>query len=325
MSGISPLFDLIFRNSSKVEMSMDRALYTKFGVTYLFSILSNWTINIIMPILVTWLLIKKRYFWTFVTLAWSLLYALNSTAKLPVLFLAVSISLIVIGLRFKYLENIFGQIIIAVFAGLTLTGMFFGNWMLNNIDKCPPPTGIIKSPANISRSCPSNSSVELSPVIRTIGYRIFLTPVEVSNHWYNYFSTDEKNVNRSLFDLFERDTFKKAANLIGKEYYVKPFPNSYNDSITAYASIDADAFSFGGLIFVLLVAILLIFIRIFISSKGNNSPPEIQTFEYLALVYLILLPFTASIQAILIPQGLFLVLMVIFLLRKLKQNSNSRL
>ena len=324
ISGTSPLFDLIFRDSSRVEVSMDRALYTKFGVTYFFSILSNWTINIIMPFLVTWLFVQKKYYWTFVILAWSLLYAINSTAKLPVIFLVVSISFILIVLRFKSFANIFGNVIIVVFAGLILSGIYFGNAMLNNIDKCPPSTGIVKSPANISRSCPSSSAIGLNPVISTVGYRIFLTPVEVSNHWYNYFSTSI-NVNRSLFDLFERNTLKKTANLIGREYYVKPFPNSYNNSITAYASIDADAFSFGGLLLVLLVSILLISIRIFISSKGNNSPPEIQAFEYLALVYLILLPFTASIQAILIPQGLLPVLLVVLYLRKLNRNGYTQL
>jgi hypothetical protein len=130
---------------------------------------------------------------------------------------------------------------------------------------------------------------------------------------------------RSLSDLFERDTFKKTANLIGREYYVKPFPNSYNDSITAYASIDADAFSFGGLPLVLLLSILLVFIRLFLSSKDYNSSPEIQAFEHLALVYLILLPFTASIQAILIPQGLLPVLLIILYLRKQKRLGDKRL
>jgi len=314
-SGTSPLFDLIFKDSSRLEVSIDRAYYTKFGVTYFFSIISNWTINIIMPFLVTWFFVQKKYLWTFVTLTWSLLYAINSTAKLPVIFLMVSISFIMIALRFKSLANFFGKTILVVFVGFILCGISFGNLMLNSIEKCPISTGVIQSPANISRSCPSGSTVGLNPVLNTIGYRIFLTPVEVSNHWYNYFSTKDKAY-RGLSDVFERDTFKKTANLIGREYYVKSFPQSYTNSITAYASIDADAFSFGGLLPVLLVSILLILIRIFISSKGNNSPPEIEAFKYLALVYLILLPFTSSIQAILIPQGLLPLLLIILYLKK---------
>lgn len=34
ISGTSPLFDLVFKDSSNEGVSMDRALYTKFGVTY---------------------------------------------------------------------------------------------------------------------------------------------------------------------------------------------------------------------------------------------------------------------------------------------------
>lgn len=324
ISGTSPLFDLVFKDSSNEGVSMDRALYTKFGVTYFFLVLSNWTVNIIMPFLVTWLFVQKKYYRSAIILTWSLLYAINSTAKFPVIFLLVSISFILIALKFKQLANIFGKAMIVVFVGVLLSGISFGSAMLNNVDKCPLSPGIVKSPANISRSCPSSGSIGINPVINTIGYRVFFTPVEVSNHWYNYFSTGE-NMTRSLSDLFERDTFKKTANLIGREYYVKPFPNSYNDSITAYASIDADAFSFGGLPLVLLLSILLVFIRLFLSSKDYYSSPEIQAFEHLALVYLILLPFTASIQAILIPQGLLPVLLIILYLRKQNRLGNKKL
>ena len=324
ISGTSPLFDLVFKDSSKATVSMDRASYTKFGITYFVSILSNWTINIIMPFLVAWLFVQKKYLWSLIILVWSILYAINSTAKGPVIFLMVSISFILLALKFKSLRNIFGTVMIVAFIGVILSGVSFGTTTLNNVDECPPSAGIVKSPANISRSCPTSSSSGLNPIINTIGYRVFLTPVEVSNNWYKYFSTDESS-NRNISDLFERNIFQKTANLIGREYYVKYFPNSYDNWITAYASIDADAFSFGGLPLVLLVSILLVFIRVFISSQGNNSPPEILAFENLALVYLVLLPFSASIQAILIPQGLLPVLLVVLYLRKRNYLNISKL
>ena len=300
-------------------VSMDRAFYTKFGTSYFFAILSNWVTNIIMPLIIVRLFFQKKYFWSFIIFVWSILYALNSTATSPVIFLLFSISLILLALKFRSFRNIFGIILIVAVLCVILSGLFFRAITLNNVDECPSPTGVVKSPTNIIRSCPNNTLPGLNPIFNKIGYRIIFTPVEVSNDWYKHFSM-EKNKYRSFSNLFEQDIYLKTSNLIGTEYYLKNFPNDFNKWINASASVDADEFSFGGMPSVLLVSILLIFIRVFISAGGNNSPPLVQAFENLALAYLVLLPSFASIQAILIPQGLLPVLLVLFYLRKVNYN-----
>jgi hypothetical protein len=315
ISGTSPLLNYVFKGSSTATVAMDRALYTKFGIPHFFAILSNWVTNIIMPLIIVRLFFQKKYFWSFIIFVWSILYALNSTAIGTVLFLLFSIGLIILTLKFRSFINVFGIILIVAVVCVIIGGLFFKAIALNNVDECPSPTGVIKSPTNIIRSCPNNTLPGLNPIINKIGYRVFFNPVEVSNNWYKHFSM-EKNTYRSFSNLFEQDNYLKTSNLIGAEYYLKNFPNDYSKWLNAYASIDADAFSFGGLPIVFLVSILLVFIRVFISSQGNNSPPEILAFENLALVFLVLLPFTASIQAILIPQGLLPVLLVVLYLRK---------
>ena len=118
--------------------------------------------------------------------------------------------------------------------------------------------------------------------------------------------------------LLERDTYKKTPNIIGIKYYKEPFPNSYGSSISAYSSIDADAFSFGGLGIVAIISLLLLLIRIYVGVSKNNSPPITKVLEALSLNLIIILPFSASIQAILLPQGLMLLLFSIFFLRNFK-------
>jgi hypothetical protein len=218
---------------------------------------------------------------------------------------------------FKY-KKIIGLIPIFCFGLTILFGVWYGSLALKNKDICSVPTNVNSSPANISRSCPENLAFGVNPIINTIGYRVFLTPVEVSNHWYEFFSVDQNSF-RGVYSLLERDTYKKTANEIGIQYYAIPFPDSYGNSISAYSSIDADAFSFGGLLVVAVVSLLLLAIRVYIGLSKSNSPPLAKVLEGLALNMLIILPFSASIQAILLPQGLAFLLFSIFYLR----NSNK--
>jgi hypothetical protein len=44
LTGNSPLFDLLFGNFTKNEISNERELYSKFQVPYIFSIITNLTI-----------------------------------------------------------------------------------------------------------------------------------------------------------------------------------------------------------------------------------------------------------------------------------------
>ena len=318
LTGNSPLFDLLFGNFTENEISNERELYIKFQVPYIFSIITNLTINILMPMLLVIQFHLKKYYLFVITLIYGSIYALNSTAKSPFVSLIFAL-IITIGLTttVKY-KKIVGLISIFCFGLTILFGVWYGNIALKNNETCPVPKNVNSSPANISRSCPESLTFGVNPIINTIGYRVFLTPVEVSNHWYEFFLAD-KNSFRGVSSLIERDTYKKTANEIGIQYYTIPFPDSYGSSISAYSSIDADAFSFGGLPIVAIISLLLFAIRIYIGLSKSNSPPLTKVFEALALNMMIILPFSASIQAILLPQGLSLLLVLILYLRSFKK------
>ena len=314
LAGNSPLFDLIFSNRSKNEISNERAFYSKFEISYIFSILSNLTINIFMPILLAVQIYYKKYYLFIMTLVYAVIYALNSTAKLPFISLIFALVIVLGSTILSKYKRVIGLLALTCFGLTILSGVLFGNAMIKNKELCSVPINISDSPANISRSCPEYLNLGINPVINTIGYRVFLTPVEVSNHWYEFF-LDDQNSFRGIQSFLERDTYKKTANIIGIKYYKEPFPNSYGSSVSAYSSIDADAFSFGGLGVVAIASLLLLLIRIYIGLSKNNSPPITKILEALSLNLIIILPFSASIQAILLPQGLMLLLFSIFFLR----------
>jgi hypothetical protein len=314
LAGNSPLFDLIFSNRSKNEISNERAFYSKFEISYIFSILSNLTINIFMPILLAIQIYYKKYYLFIITLVYAVTYALNSTAKLPFISLIFALIIVLGSTILSKYKRVIGLLALTCFGLTILSGVLFGNAMIKNKELCSVPINISNSPANISRSCPEYLNLGINPAINTIGYRVFLTPVEVSNHWYEFF-LDDQNSFRGIQSFLERDTYKKTANIIGIKYYKEPFPNSYGSSVSAYSSIDADAFSFGGLGVVAIASLLLLLIRIYIGLSKNNSPPITKILEALSLNLIIILPFSASIQAILLPQGLMLLLFSIFFLR----------
>ena len=270
-----------------------------------------------MPILLAMQIYYKKYYLFIVTLTYAVIYALNSTAKLPFISLIFAVVIVLGSTVLSKYKRVIGLLAITCFGLTILSGVLFGNVMTKNKELCSVPMNISNSPANISRSCPENLNLGINPVINTIGYRVFLTPVEVSNHWYEFF-LDDQNSFRGVQSLLERDTYKKTANIIGIKYYKEPFPNSYGSSISAYSSIDADAFSFGGLGIVAIVSLLLLLIRIYVGVSKNNSPPITKVLEALSLNLIIILPFSASIQAILLPQGLMLLLFSIFFLRNFK-------
>ena len=145
-----------------------------------------------------------------------------------------------------------------------------------------------------------------------------MAPVEVSNNWYKYY-IDNNNQERSIFDLLNRDPSNQASNIVGLWAYERNWPDNYLTSVNAYSSLDADAYSFGGLYIIFLVSLLLLLIRMYVGNVNQNAPPIVKMFEGLALVQLIVFPFQSSIQAIMLAQFLFVILAIIFVLRNINR------
>jgi hypothetical protein len=188
-----------------------------------------------------------------------------------------------------------------------MSGIALGMKALSELEKCPVPAGVVQSPTNILRSCVGEESkISLNSLSDTAGYRVFLVPVEVSNHWYDYYSTNgvEKN---SLSDLINREQELKPANLIAQEYYSKFWPKNYGKTTNANGSVDAEAFAYGGIPFIVIFACLMFFFRLSISLFKSNSFLG-QVLEGAGIAFLTFLPISASLPAILIPNGFLVIL-----------------
>ena len=90
---------------------------------------------------------------------------------------------------------------------------------------------------------------------------------------------------------------------------------TYGKTINANGSIDADAYSVGGSLYILVFALILFIIRIIISFSVPTESFIIKAFEGIGLGLLAFLPSSASLQAILLPQGLGLILFLLVILR----------
>jgi hypothetical protein len=149
----------------------------------------------------------------------------------------------------------------------------------------------------------------VNPLVDKIGYRVFFTPTDVSAWWYRYYG---ENPHRNFQEILSRDLTFQPSNVIGVMAFFDRFPKSYLKTVSAYSSVDADAYSFGWP-FVWLAASLLLLIR-FISTLGLNSSRLMdRSMGAILLGGLILFPFTASIQALLFAQGMLLPMVFIAL------------
>jgi hypothetical protein len=147
-----------------------------------------------------------------------------------------------------------------------------------------------------------------------IVYRTFLTPVEVAYHWYAYFP----NINggwRSPAELvgIVPQGLTHAANRVGVWAYVERFPDHYLNSISAYSSLDADAYSFGGLLCVAIAGIIIFSIRM--AAVLADISPLGRAVSALLICQIGMFAISASVQAILIAQGAGLLVFLSIVIR----------
>jgi len=313
LAGTPPLLAGIFGDANSSVNAVNREIYTKFSIPYFLKLPTNWVINFIGPALIIKLFLMKKYKFGALLTIWSLFYASASTAQMPVIILSCTLlfgSFFILGNKHK---NLITAVLTAIFLVTTLFGILYGNSILQHKNECLVPNNITLTPGNINRSC-EQKIIIISPIVDHVSYRYFLTPIEVSNKWYEYYGSG-KHEQRSLVDLVDRSASAQAANKVGIWGFQNLFPERYLSSVSAYASIDADAYSFFGLGSVFLVALLLLLIRVFISIPVSPSNDLARIFQGIAFGQLVIFPFQASIQAMLFPQGLIMILLIFLYLK----------
>lgn len=317
VAGTIPILEQYFGGGTPDQVSQDRENFVKLlDVPYLLKVLFHWISAIFGPICILWFFIMKRKLVAALLLVWVVFYTLSSSADGPIIIFCwalVFAAVFAISNRLN-LKNYLVVGISAALLAVIASGVWLGETAISRESEC----GVIATqgftPGDVMRSCSAENEIILNPVVNRLGYRVFLTPVEVSNHWYDYFdgSPSEK---RKLLDVFERENSKQASNKVGVWAYTDRFPTHYGETISANGSIDADAFSLGGNFLVFIVALILFFIRIFMSISIPGDSLLVRILEGIGLGQLAFLPNSAPLQAMLLPQGLGLILFLLFVLR----------
>jgi len=102
----------------------------------------------------------------------------------------------------------------------------------------------------------------------------------------------------------------KPANDIAQKYYGKFWPKNYGKTTNANGSVDAEAFAYGGLPLIFIIASMMFFFRLLISLFRRNSFLG-QALEGAGIAFLSFLPNSASLPAILVPNGFLIILLFV--------------
>lgn len=308
--GDIPFLHLLFADKLLNDTGANRYQFNRGGIPYWFAILSNYTIYLFGPFVLIITFIKRYFFRLALVASWLSLYAISSSAKGVLLFSGIVLLFIVFNTVWIIHIRVINFIILTLFLFVSVTGIVVSAQTLSEVTKCPVPSGLVQSPANILRSCTNDGlKISFNSVSEYLSRRVFLTPVEVSNHWYDYYSTNgvEKN---SLSDLINRSQELKPANLIAQEYYGKFWPKNYGEFTNANGSVDAESFAYGGIPLIVIFASMMFFFRLLLSLFKSNSFLG-QVLEGAGIAFLLFLPNSASLPAILVPNGFLIILLFV--------------
>jgi hypothetical protein len=286
----------------------------------------TWAVNIVAPLAIVLAWSKGRYLLAAALLGFALMYAAMSLAKVP-LFLLGIILLVV------FLQRVpFSKRLGAYVAGLLLlvpvvwdAYSFFVHSASSVLNYKATPE--IIAGLNLSNSDPRAQltigdhsrlrPVELDTALGTrerlynyYAYRLFLGPADVSSRWYQYFPAVSGQY-IGLQGLTPADRERSAethpARRVGAWAYGARFPDKYLDTAQAYASVDADAYARFGSIGILGAGLFVLALRLLLKRLRGTCVLE-QTLYAVGLVLFALLWPLASLQAVLLSNGLAVVI-----------------
>ena len=309
-AGQIPIFNMDWNSPRTNQLAENREDFSKLAsYPYVFKLLENYYFTLIAPLVLA-LAVKAKYFKMFILLlVLSSFFAVASGAEFTIfmmLFLFCLVTLFAVKPNYAKILALTSISILTIIVGC---GILLESKLMTNSNNCDQKILKYESIPDRYRICKESEVTLVNPLIDRIGYRVYLTPIEVSSWWYNYYQSKK---DRSLESLFNRELQSQPSNIIGNLAYFDRFPGSYLKSISAYSSVDADSHSFGWF-FVWLTGLTLFIMRIG-SYIGLASRHFVnRSFGAILFGSLIVLPFTASIQAILIAQGMFVPLLAVYL------------
>jgi len=313
-----------------LRLEAGKLMHVPSFVMYVF----NWALVVFAPVYVvaSWLTGHKRAAVTGLLLACA--YAAATWAKLPIVLLVLTClfaGCVVPGhWRRKLCTGAIGLVLAAI---LILAAMFAagslqhlkgaGNHaqegVLKDMRKDDPRRALTYGDNfRFESATPEDGGSHLTDLLEYVVYRGWLTPSDVSNRWYQFFTYAHKapiGLRSLLRSHDEAGSAEQApSRQVGLWAYRARFPHRYWDNVNAYASFDADAFARGGVVGVFIATMLFLVLRIVSAWLLTSHPVGQAAYAVLLCGLAILLP-VASTQAILGANGLFLIPVMLCLIR----------
>lgn len=320
---LAALFDANIGAQSLHQLRDDSAKFLDVPVMakYLF----NWSLFVFGPIFVGVSMTTGHRIQGIAGLSFGCLYALASLAKFPViLFLCASATATAAASA-----RLFASIGYTVVAVLVAASLFAAGWDViecsmavdGNHLTMPSFRVVNRDDPRLTLSCgdrmrlttngeESNAAAEegVAGALHYLFYRVWLTPADVSNRWYQYFTyVTNRPLGLQFLLPWERsgDT-ATPSRLVGVWAYQSRFPDRYTMTVNANASFDADAFAHGGVLGIAIATMLLVAVRVGAACLATGHPIVLAAYGTM-LCFLAVLPSSASVQAILGANGLVVV------------------
>lgn len=330
-----PIFEVLF--NTKYLTSYDIGVIRQTSSSLLempqfFKYFFNWLVVIFCPMSITYLFLTSRKKIAFLYLIFLIIYSVAATSKFPLVEFASSLTFITM-YKFRKFHSLFinaikyglpllllGFIFLIQSGGINQKFILDKNYYKSSVSKFSAnDPRITFSLADSYRSNYPYSDNKLD--VNYFVYRAWLTPIDVSNRWFQFFYSTPIGFN-SFWPFNRRaDTFTSAQS-VGIWAFWQKFPDRYLATVSANASFDADAFSRFGIWGVIFGPLIIVFFRAFSSILITKNSFSLMSYSII-LSMLTVLPFISSIQAILGSHGL-IIPMLIMMFFKLHHNYKKR-
>lgn len=322
-----PLLMLISDSDSAQSIMESREAFAKLLEVPLFMKYAfNWVMTVFGPVFAILLLLSKRPVLMLFSIVWLVIYALLSTAKSPIIFFILVTFTGTVPLWKPQIVTIARYFVFAIFMMMAASGIYRSNQLIKIFNESLqfqseyitikngrlaeyPERGFGLSDIDRFRKTHAESP-SVNTVYNYLVYRVILTPIEVSYHWYTFFPT-HSNGWRPVEEIIGKraENTSHAANRVGLWAYRSFFPDKYSTTVSAYASADADAYAFRGLFAVTVAACIILLMRLLVIPVMRRGIVG-RSCGMMMLVFLGFFPSSASLQAILIAQGYFFMILI---------------
>jgi hypothetical protein len=314
------------------ELSWMREQTSKLlAVSSLTKYVFTWLVNIAAPLAIVLAWRSGRRIWALAFFAFAVMYAAMSLAKVP-LFLLGIILLVTFWQQVAFAKRLAAYVaILLLFIPVSWDAYSFfvtSPYSVFNYRASPAAVAALNlretdprarlTIGDHSRLMPIEADSALGTRERVYNYytyRLFLSPIDVSSRWYQYFpSVSGRHIGLQGLRPADRERSAEThpARLVGAWAYGARFPDKYLETAQAYASVDADAYARFGLAGIIGVGVIVIALRLTL-KRLKTSGAFGQILYAIGLVLSGLLWPMASIQAALVSNGLGVVIILMML------------